>query len=317
MAARIRSGYYGERYEKAATAAKTVNAAKTAKLAKTARTKQNIAFAIFAVFASTALARNRARNVGDLLTRMAIVHAPIHPAHPLADRGVLDLEEVREIRRPHVEPLVGGAEQEPQFAIGQVRMTERRRVAIELLPVGLGQQRLDLLEHRRSRIGRQHLELRERRADIGGVVDRRRDRVPVVLQESEDVERGGDDAELAAVQHHLALVRLRNRTPPRLLQRRGIERFDAKAHRPETNRVESVEQLDVEPIEPRLGFEGEREPAPLNFVAQIEDALALLREQRVAEDHIRVRHLIAQPLDLVDDVLDRAGAVAGQNPVRA
>src|SRR5205823_14111622 len=76
-------------------------------------------------------------------------------------------------------------------------------------------------------------------------------------------------------------------------------------------------RLDDAPIEPRLGFEGEREPAPLNFVAQLEDALALLGEQRVAEDHIRVRHLIAQPLDLVDDVLDRAGAVAGQNPMRA
>ena len=124
----------------------------------------------------------------------AIVHAAIHPADPVADRRVLDLQEVREVRRPHVEPRVRRAEQEPQLALRQVRVLEGRRVAVELLPVGLGQQRLELLEHRRARIRRQDLELRERRSEIGGVVDRRGDRVPVVLQEAEHVERRGDDA---------------------------------------------------------------------------------------------------------------------------
>src|SRR2546430_9533136 len=55
--------------------------------------------------------------------------------------------------------------QVPQLGTGEVRVLERRRVAVELLPVGLREQRLDLLEHRRARIRRQDLELRERRSD--------------------------------------------------------------------------------------------------------------------------------------------------------
>src|SRR2546430_13404980 len=101
--------------------------------------------------------------------------------------------------------------QVPQLGTGEVRVLERRRVAVELLPVGLGEQRLDLLEHRRARIRRQDLELRERRSEIDRVVDRRRDRVPGVLQEAEDVEPRRDDAELAAVRDDLTLMLLRDR----------------------------------------------------------------------------------------------------------
>ena len=186
-------------------------------------------------------------------------------------------------------------------------MPERRRVAVEFLPVGFGEQRLELLEHRRARIRRQDLELREGRAEIGRVVDRRRDRVPVVLQEPEHVERRRDDALLAAVVDDLALMRLRNRPPARLLERRRVERFDAEAHRAEPGRVQPVEQLDVEPIEPRFGFERQRQAARLDLVAQLEAAVALLAEQRIAEDDVRPRVLIAQPLELVGDVaIDRA-----------
>src|SRR5438874_12309325 len=96
------------------------------------------------------LARNGTRDVGDLLARVAIVDAAIHAAHPLADRRILDLQEVRQIRGAHVEPLVRRAEQEPQLALGEVRMAEGRRVAVELLQVRLGDQRLGLLERRRS-----------------------------------------------------------------------------------------------------------------------------------------------------------------------
>src|SRR5581483_2812328 len=57
--------------------------------------------------------------------------------------------------------------------------------------------------------------------------------------------------------------------------------------------------------------------ARLDLVAQLETALALLGEERVAEDDVRPPNLVAQPLDLVDDVGNRAGAVAGENAVRA
>src|SRR5437660_12851091 len=89
-----------------------------------------------------ASAGNRARNVPDLLARVAIVDALVHPADPLAHGLVVNLQEVREVRRAHVEALVRGAEQVSQLPVGQVRMPEGRRVAVELLPVALHQQRL-------------------------------------------------------------------------------------------------------------------------------------------------------------------------------
>src|SRR5450830_1386646 len=79
---------------------------------------------------------HRARNVGDLLTGMAIVDTAIHPADPLADGGVLDLQEVGEIGRSHIEALVRRAQEESQLVIRQVRVLEGRRVAVVLLPVG-------------------------------------------------------------------------------------------------------------------------------------------------------------------------------------
>ena len=110
---------------------------------------------------------------------------------------------------------------------------------------------------------------------------------------------------------------LRNRTPARLLQRRRVERLHAEAHRTEAGSVEPVEQLDVEPVEPRFGFEREVEPARLDLVAELDAAIALFAEQRIAEDHVGTPHLVAQPLDLVDDVGDRPGAIAGEDAMRA
>src|SRR5207248_5998304 len=171
----------------------------------------------------------------------------------------------------------------------EVRMPERRRVAVVLLPVGLAEQRLELLEHRRARIRRQNLALRERRPEIRRVIDRRRNRIPVILQESEDVERRRDDALSPAVIDDLALMRLRNRPPPGFSQRRRIERLDAEAHRAEAGVVQPIEQIEIEPIEPRFRLERQPEAASLNFIAQRDAPIALLAEQRIAEDDIRLR----------------------------
>ena len=122
---------------------------------------------------------------------------------------------------------------------------------------------------------------------------------------------------LPAVFDHFTLMALGNRPAPRFLQRRRVERFDAEAHRAEAGRVQLVEQIDVEPVEPRLGFERQVEPARLDLVAERDDAVALFGEERIAEDDVRPLDLIAQPLHLVHDVRDRPRAVAGQNPVRA
>src|SRR5215475_5571915 len=109
---------------------------------------------------------------------------------------------------------------------------------------------------------------------------------------------------------------LRDRTAARLLQRRRVERFDAEAHRAETGGVQTIEQLDVEPVEPRYGFERELQPPAFDLIAELDAPVALLAEQRIAEDDVGLPHLIAQPFDLVDDVLDRSCAIAGEDPVR-
>src|SRR5262249_58938028 len=65
------------------------------------------------------------------------------------------------------------------------------------------------------------------------------------------------------------------------------------------------------------GLERDRQAAALDLVAQLDDAIALLAEQRIAEDDVRPRHVIAQPLDFIDDVLDRPRAITREDPVRA
>src|SRR5204863_7533345 len=71
--------------------------------------------------ASSALNRgsagNRTREIRDLLPGVAIVHTPSHPAHPFPDHRILNLQEIRQIGRAHVEALVGGAEEITQLAL--------------------------------------------------------------------------------------------------------------------------------------------------------------------------------------------------------
>src|SRR5262245_34381433 len=98
-------------------------------------------------------------------------------------------------------------------------MAEGWRIAVELLPISFGQQRLELLEHRRAGIRGENLELCKRRTEVNGVVDRRGNRVPVVLKETENVKRGGHDPALATVFDDMSLVRFRNRSASRFLQR--------------------------------------------------------------------------------------------------
>ena len=74
------------------------------------------------------------------------------------------------------------------------------------------------------------------------------------------------------------------------------------------------EAVAVEPGESLSGWITASRP---DLIAELQAALALLGEQRIAEDDVRPPELIAQPLELVDDVGDRPGTVTGQDPVRA
>src|SRR5205085_5672217 len=137
-------------------------------------------------------------------------HAGIEPFGG-AQSAPAQTEEVREIRRSYVEACIRRAEKEPQLVGAQRRMREGGGESVELLPVCFVDTGTELLPHRRARVWRQQLELRGGRSEADRVVDGRGDRRPVVLKESEHVERGGDDAEPAALDHDSPLVRGRNR----------------------------------------------------------------------------------------------------------
>ena len=95
---------------------------------------------------------------------------------------------------------------------------------------------------------------------VDRVVDRRADRLPRVFGESEHVERRRDDAELAAA---------RERSPADALRESAAGRPSSASPAPATRRRSSspavrracivVEQLVVEPIEPRLALERVRQ----------------------------------------------------------
>src|SRR5207247_4013600 len=69
--------------------------------------------------------------------------------------------------------------------------------------------------------------------------------------------------------------------------------------------------------EPRLAFEAQPELPAHDLVAQRLAAIAVLREERVAEDDVRFLVAIAERLELVGDVRGRSAAVGCQHPVRA
>jgi len=137
------------------------------------------------------------------------------------------------------------------------------------------------------------------------------------VREAQDEEAGRDDAKRPAVIDDEPLLLLRDRPAAHFLQRVGRHRLHAEAHRAHARRVQAIEQLRIEPIEPRLALEPEIEAAPLDGVGDGHGPLTVLGEQRIPEDHIRTRVALAQVRELVGDVLHRAGAIAGQDAVRA
>src|SRR5262249_24780481 len=142
-------------------------------------------------------------------------------------------------------------------------------------------------------------------------------RTPRVLQEPENIERRRLDAEAPAEAENGALVLGRNRPPAGFFQRRGIERLDAEAHRAKSRAMQRLQQRFVETIETGFAFEPQLQAARDDLVGERKASRAILREERVAKDHVRVRMAVAQVLELFDDAGDRSFAVASENPVRA
>ena len=94
--------------------------------------------------------------------RMAGRHLPVQPLNEGAAHPVIQPQVIREVRGADVKPRIGrppaGTSAPPRVRAG---MCERRRIAIESLPVLLVDARAELPPHRRRRIRRQQLELRD------------------------------------------------------------------------------------------------------------------------------------------------------------
>src|SRR5438132_945750 len=117
----------------------------------------------------------------------------VEPSQHATRRGALDPEQVRHKRWADVKPRVRRAQQKPEIVRREVGVMEGRREAVELLPVGFVDQVAHLLPQWRARIGREDLELGERRAELNRVIDGLRDRVPGVLKKPEYIERRRGD----------------------------------------------------------------------------------------------------------------------------
>src|SRR5262245_51402698 len=109
----------------------------------------------------------------------------------------------------------------------------------------------------------------------------------------------------------------RNRSPARSLQRLGGQRLDAKAYRGQTCQPQRLQQFRVESIEPSFTFEAQPQTSRPDLVAKREAAIAILGEQRITEDDVRVAFEPTEILELVDDVRGGPIAVRGEDPVRA
>ena len=108
----------------------------------------------------------------------------------------------------------------------------------------------------------------------------------------------------------------RNRPPARLLQRFGRRGFHAEADGREPCLSKRAQQFGIESIEACLTLEPERQPPRPNLVTEREAPLAILREQRISEDHVRFARENAEMFDLVGDVRCGPAPVRGENPMR-
>src|SRR5262245_29825681 len=196
-------------------------------------------------------------------------------------------------------------------------MCEGGRKAVKSLPIGLVDPRAELPPHRRAWIRCQQLELRRRRSEIDRVLDRRRDRRPVVLKKAKHVERGRNDAEPATLGDDSSLMRRGNRPASRSLERVVRRCLDSETDRRQPGAPERLQEFRVQSIETRLALEPQTQTPNVNLLTQLEASISILRKQRITKNDIRPPLQRAQILEFVSNVVDAAGAVRGKDAVRA
>src|SRR5207247_950144 len=95
------------------------------------------------------------------------------------------------------------------------------------------------------------------------------------------------------------------------------ERLHAEGDGAEPRPPHGREQILVEAVQAGLALPAQIQLPGPDLLAQGEDALALLAEEGVAEDHEGLRMVLAELLQLFAQVLDRARPIAPEDPMRA
>src|SRR5947209_2231944 len=196
-------------------------------------------------------------------------------------------------------------------------MIECERVAVKLLPVGLEDERLELLELRRARIRRQNLKVRVIGVEIARKANQFFDALFRVLQKSYDVKAYGRNAQFPAELDHVSHVLVRDEAARNLLQNKRVRGFHAERDFAQTCGVHGANQFLIEIVHARLAFKRELQIARLYLFGNVEAALAVKRKERVAYFYVQVLIATVQLFHLVNNIFDRALTKACSDAVRA
>src|ERR1051326_9371091 len=120
-------------------------------------------------------------------------------------------------------------------------MVEVKRVAVELFPIFLKYQGLQLLEQRCSRIRCQEFEVRACRAELARKPDCRLQTFFRILHETKNIKRCRADSEFPAKRNHFPHVFMRNEATSDALERCWFYRFHAKANLTQAGGMRSEE----------------------------------------------------------------------------
>src|SRR5215469_15982368 len=196
-------------------------------------------------------------------------------------------------------------------------MLERWRVAVELFPIRFRDHRFHVLEQRSARERCEHFEKSGRAVQFDGVIDGGANTVRRIREKTDNVEAFRRDLFLPAIRNDFTLVLGRNRPAADALQGFGMHRFDTERDRVETGAVQQIDKRLIEIVETGFALEPDIQLLPKDAFRDGDSAVAVFREERIAEDQIAPPVLLADLIDFRNDVFSGARAIRSRNAVRA
>src|SRR5216684_5566851 len=158
-------------------------------------------------------------------------------------RVTVHSEKVKQVRRPQEEARVTHAQHQAGASWTQHRVVKVQSIAVEFLPVGLFNQRLELFELRSTRIRRQDLEVRISGIEIDSELDQLLDALFGVLQKSDHIKGRGRNAQLPTQLDHVAHVLVGNDAARNFPKDDRIRRLHTEIDIAQTRKMHGTNQI--------------------------------------------------------------------------